>query len=93
MANTYLAKGLTGKSTRKMENGFASVLFPIVDQATGLLKQAHPINDTTRSGKQIGAAVVSKNGTKLQLSIAVGSGETADWLEKATASVTDVTPA
>ena len=94
MANTYSAKGLTGKSGRKMISHGVSVMMAPVVLDTAVVAKANKINDTTKSGKQLGAMVIRKTVASSALTpcIATGSGPTDKWLVPAAAQLSDATP-
>jgi hypothetical protein len=88
MPNQYLTKGLTGKSTRKqVEHKSTAMQHGIIPVAQLALK-ADVVNDTTKSGKQVGACIVSSTHV---VYISTGSSEVAPW--NTIANGTAVTPA
>lgn len=76
MANDYLTKGLTGKSTRKQVAHKSTAIQHGIVPTAQFADKASVINDTTRSGKQVGACAFNASGV---IHIASGQGETAVW--------------
>lgn len=92
-----MARDVTGDSPKSVNTLSVSMLpFAHVSQAV-LASAASPINDTTKSGKQIGGAVLVKltTGGNYVMAIAQGSAATDKWVVQgmdASGSI-EITPA
>ncbi|QFR58610.1 acetyl-CoA acetyltransferase [Escherichia phage vB_EcolP_P433.1] len=86
MANEYSNQPLTGRYDRKQVQPVSEhLMVPSVNTDNALYnpaKQASVINDTTKSGKQIGAMIVTEEGV---LMLSRGSGPTSEWDQTKTA--------
>ncbi|AIM51270.1 acetyl-CoA acetyltransferase [Lelliottia phage phD2B] len=95
MSNVYSAKGLTGKSTRKMQGSKATHVMLGVELKANFALKASRINDRTISGKRIGAMVLQKDAagsTMLKPMVATAGLQTSTWLTVPDASAVIVTP-
>lgn len=66
-------------------------MLPVVTEES-ITKKANVINDATKSGKQKAAMVCRTVGSTLEIAIATGSKEDADWLSVKMNSVGLITP-
>lgn len=91
-----MARNVTGDSPKSVHTQSVSML-PVAVVAMGdLSNAAHSINDTTKSGKQVGGLVYVKLATgTVCIAIAQGSAATDKWLVLGTgdAGFIEVTPA
>ena len=93
MANQYDQQGLTGKYPRPMENTVAGNLVAPVVAKQDLMDKSHVINDTTKSGKQLGAVVICLDDEAHSFAIAEGSKPEDKWHIVATDATSQITPA
>lgn len=77
-----MARNVTGDSPKSVHTQSVSMLPVAVVTQENLAKRAHPINDTTKSGKQVGGLVYVKltKGGHVCIAIAQGSAATDKWL-------------
>lgn len=92
-----MAREITGDSPKSVNTESVSMLpFAHVSQAV-LASASSPINDTTKSGKQPGGAVLVKltTGGQLVIAIAQGSAATDKWVIQGmdAAGLIEITPA
>lgn len=93
MANDYSDQPLTGRYDRKqITQTSEALMLPVVTEES-ITKKASVINDATKSGKQKAAMVCRPVSGTLEIAIATGSKEDADWLSVKMNSVGIVTPA
>lgn len=93
MANDYSNQPLTGRYDRKQITPTSGALMLPVVTEESIKKKANVINDATKSGKQKAAMVCRPVGGTLEIAIATGSKEDADWLSVKTDGVGLITPA
>lgn len=92
MANAYSNRHLTGRYDRKqITPTSAALMLPVVTEES-IKKKANVINDATKSGKQKAAMVCRHVGRTLEIAIATGSKEDADWLSVKMHNVGLITP-
>lgn len=88
MANEYSDQPLTGRYDRKQVQPVSEhLMVPSVNTNIDLYnpeKQASVINDTTKSGKQLGAMIVTEMGV---LILSRGSEPTSKWDKTKTAEI------
>lgn len=92
-----MPRNITGDSPKSVQTQSVSMLPVAIVTQVNLASASHPINDTTKSGKQVGGLVYVKltTGGNVCIAIAQGSGATDKWLVlgmDATGSI-EVTPA
>lgn len=76
-----MARNVTGDSPKSVQTQSVSMLPVAVVTQENLTKKGHPINDTTKSGKQVGGLVYVKlTNNKVCIAIAQGSAATDKWL-------------
>lgn len=76
-----MARNVTGDSPKSIQTQSVSMLPVAVVTQGNLAKKAHPINDTTKSGKQVGGLVYVKlTDGEVCIAIAQGSADTDKWL-------------
>ena len=77
-----MARNVTGDSPKSVQTQSVSMLPVAIVTQANLASAAHPINDTTKSGKQVGGLVYVKmtTGGAVCIAIAQGSGATDKWL-------------
>lgn len=77
-----MARNVTGDSPKSVFTQSVSNLPAAIVAQADLASAAHPINDTTKSGKQVGGLVYVKltSGGKVCIAIAQGTGATDKWL-------------
>lgn len=93
MANEYSNQPITGRYDRKQEPAISeSLMLPVVTEEA-VKKKDNVINDATKSGKQKGAMVCRPVGGALEIAIATGSNEDADWLSVKMDGIGLITPA
>lgn len=93
MANDYSNQPLTGRYDRKqIAPTSEALMLPVVTEES-ITKKANVINDATKSGKQKAAMVCRPVSDTLEIAIATGSKEDADWLSVKMNSVGLITPA
>lgn len=91
-----MARNVTGDSPKSVQTQSVSMLPVAIVAEVDLSSAAHSINDTTKSGKQVGGLVYVKLTTgNVCIAIAQGSAATDKWLVlgKGDTSFTEVTPA
>lgn len=91
-----MARNVTGDSPKSVQTQSVSMLPVAVVTQVNLSSAAHPINDTTKSGKQVGGLVYVKLATgRVCIAIAQGSAATDKWLVlgMGDAGFTEVEPA
>lgn len=92
-----MARDVTGDSPKSVNTQSVSMLPMAIVAQVDLASAAHPINDTTKSGKQTGGMVYVKltTGGNVVIAIAQGSGATSKWLIQGmdVAGFIEVTPA
>lgn len=93
-----MARNVTGDSPKSVQTQSVSMLPVAVVAEEDLTIAAHPINDTTKSGKQVGGLVYVKltaAGGNVCIAIAQGSAATDKWLVlgKGDTGLTEVVPA
>lgn len=91
-----MARNVTGDSPKSVHTQSVSMLPVAVVTMVDLSSAAHPINDTTKSGKQVGGLVYVKLSTgTVCIAIAQGSAATDKWLVLGTGDTgfIEVTPA
>lgn len=88
MANGYSTKGLTGKSTRKQVPHKSTAMQLGITPVALLTDIGSQLNDETKSGKQVGACILSSTNV---VHIATGSQPGDVWHTMTTG--TAVTPA
>lgn len=88
MANQYATKGLTGKSTRKQVPHKSTAMQLGIVPAAQLADKADVVNDITKSGKQVGACIMSDTHV---IHIATGQKDVSAWNTLANGAA--VTPA
>lgn len=93
-----MARNVTGDSPKSVQTQPVSMLPVAIVAEKDLRSAAHSINDTTKSGKQVGGLVYVKltiGGGQVCIAIAQGSAATDKWLVLGTGSTgfTEVTPA
>lgn len=93
MANNYSYQPLTGRYGRKQETPVSEALMLPVVTEESIKKKANVINDATKSGKQKAAMVCHHVGDTLEIAIATGSKEDADWLSVKMNGAGLITPA
>lgn len=92
MSNSYLASPVTGSVDRKQVQPVAThLMLPVVGE-NSITNSKDVVNDATKSGKQIGAMVCRMVGGKMQIDIATGSKEVANWNPTLMDSVGLITP-
>lgn len=92
-----MPRNVTGDSPKSVQTQSVSMLPVAIVTQANLSSASHPINDTTKSGKQVGGLVYVKltDGDHVCIAIAQGSAATDKWLVpgmKATGFI-EVTPA
>lgn len=92
MANDYSNQPLTGRYDRKQITPTSEALMLPVVTEESITTKANVINDATKSGKQKAAMVCRHVGSTLEIAIATGSKEGADWLSVKMNSVGLITP-
>ena len=77
-----MPRNVTGDSPKSVQTQSVSMLPVAVVTQKDLSSAAHPINDTTKSGKQVGGLVYVKltTGGTVCIAIAQGSAATDKWL-------------
>lgn len=77
-----MPRNITGDSPKSVQTQSVSMLPVAIVTQVNLASAAHPINDTTKSGKQVGGLVYVKltNGGRVVTAIAQGSAATDKWL-------------
>ncbi|AUV59360.1 hypothetical protein CrRp3_cds18 [Citrobacter phage vB_CroP_CrRp3] len=93
MDNDYSNQPLTGRYDRKQITPTSEALMLPVVTEESITKKANVINDATKSGKQKAAMVCRPVGGTLEVVIATGSKEDADWLSVKMDGVGLITPA
>lgn len=92
-----MARNVTGDSPKSVQTQSVSMLPVAIVAERDLSSAAHSINDTTKSGKQVGGLVYVKltTGGNVCIAIAQGSAATDKWLVlgKGDTNFTEVTPA
>ncbi|WPJ55268.1 hypothetical protein RCIP0089_00005 [Klebsiella phage RCIP0089] len=92
-----MPRNITGDSPKSVQTQSVSMLPVAVVTQENLAEKAHPINDTTKSGKQVGGLVYVKltDNSKVCIAIAQGSADTDKWLVLGmdTTGFIEVTPA
>lgn len=92
-----MPRNVTGDSPKSVQTQSVSMLPVAIVTQENLAKKAHPINDTTKSGKQVGGLVYVKltDGDHVCIAIAQGSAATNKWLVLGTGDTgfIEVTPA
>lgn len=92
-----MARNITGDSPKSVQTQSVSMLPVAIVTQANLASAAHPINDTTKSGKQVGGLVYVKmtTGGHVVTAIAQGSAATDKWLIQGmdAAGFIEVTPA
>lgn len=90
--NNYSTQPVTGRYDRKQITPTSEALMVPVVSEESITKKADVINDATKSGKQKGAMVCRPVGGTLEIAIATGSKEDADWLSIKMDGVGFITP-
>lgn len=77
-----MPRNITGDSPKSVQTQSVSMLPVAIVTQVNLASAAHPINDTTKSGKQVGGLVYVKltTGGRVVTAIAQGSAATDKWL-------------
>lgn len=77
-----MPRNVTGDSPKSVQTQCVSMLPVAIVTQANLSSAAHPINDTTKSGKQVGGLVYVKltAGGHVCIAIAQGSAATDKWL-------------
>lgn len=92
-----MARDVTGDSPKSVHTQSVSMLPVAVVTKTNLSSAAHSINDTTKSGKQVGGLVYVKLASDGNVCIAIAQGSAANdkWLVLGTGATgfIEVTPA
>lgn len=91
-----MARNVTGDSPKSVHTQSVSMLPVAIVAEVDLNSSAHPINDTTKSGKQVGGLVYVKltTGGSVCIAIAQGSDALDKWLVLGTGNTgfIEVTP-
>lgn len=92
-----MPRNITGDSPKSVQTYSVSMLPVAIIAQADLASAAHPINDRTKSGKQVGGQVYVKltTGGNVCIAIAQGSAATDKWLIPGmdAAGFIEVTPA
>lgn len=92
-----MPRNITGDSPKSVQTQSVSMLPVAIVTQANLASAAHPINDTTKSGKQVGGLVYVKmtTGGRVVTAIAQGSAATDKWVIQGmdAAGFIEVTPA
>ena len=77
-----MARNVTGDSPKSVQTQSVSMLPVAIVTQENLSSASHPINDTTKSGKQVGGLVYVKlaDSDHVCIAIAQGSAATDKWL-------------
>lgn len=77
-----MPRNVTGDSPKSVQTQSVSMLPVAIVTQANLSNSSHPINDTTKSGKQVGGLVYVKltDGDHVCIAIAQGSAATDKWL-------------
>lgn len=77
-----MPRNVTGDSPKSVQTQSVSMLPVAIVTQVNLSSASHPINDTTKSGKQVGGLVYVKltDGDHVCIAIAQGSAATDKWL-------------
>lgn len=79
MPNSYLDSPVTGRVDRQQVQPVAThLMLPVVGE-NSVTNSKDVVNDATKSGKQTGAMVCRMVGGQMQIDIATGSKEVANW--------------
>lgn len=92
-----MTRNVTGDAPTSVNTQSVSMLPVAIVTQVNLASAAHPINDTTKSGKQLGGMVyvTMTTGGRTVIAIAQGSGATSKWVIPGmdAAGFIEVTPA
>lgn len=77
-----MPRNVTGDSPKSVQTQSVSMLPVAIVTQADLTRAAHPINDTTKSGKQVGGMVYVKltTGGTVCIAIAQGTAATDKWI-------------